>query len=503
MISVALESAAPEWAAVEASSFQLHDAPHLDPAVGVITNLSPDHLDRYASVEDYYADKRLLFRNATDRSVWVLNGEDAGVLALAQGAAGQHRFFRLDRSADAWFDAAAGWLMLAGQRLLARVDLPLLGRHNVANALAAALAVESAGVAAPVIARGLAGVRGLAHRLEPVREVRGVLWINDSKSTNLTSTEVAIRSMTRPTVLLLGGRHKGEPYDRLLPAMQSKVRQVLAFGEAAERVQADLAERVPVERVTGGFEQVVHRAAEDDTLAVLAEHADGAEMGAIFRERRGSLYLLGLLLAPGVPRSAVTSPPLLSTLHHVAGQILAHLELHSAGLGGAIRRAARATSRATVDKAVTTVKTGTMHLAAHDLGLGASRWVDPIIARTDAEMVVERRRRNFSRLAEALDGIMPVVGAPLLPGVCPLFLPVRIDGTHRNGLDKPALTISVKDRDDKERTLLIGKPIEKDSTSRYAKLSDSDLTGADMRRADLTMADLRCNLNDANLSNAD
>ncbi len=184
---------------------------------------------------------------------------------------------------------------------------------------------------------------------------------------------------------------------------------------------------------------------EDCALALFSSSPEGVPLGSLGDASCYCLYKTlpvphgGLLLAPDVPQATVTSPPLLSTLHHVAGLILTHLELHSASLGGAVRRAARATSQATVDKAVTTVQTGTMHIAEYDLDLGASRWVAPILARTDTEMVVARRRHNFSRLAEALDGILPVVGAPLLPGVCPLFLPVRIDSTRHHGLDKPAL----------------------------------------------------------------
>src|SRR3970040_348280 len=112
LIAVAFEEQVPEWAAVEASSFQLHDAPHLDPVVGVVTNLAPDHMDRYPDVNAYYADKRLLFRNASRASICVVNGDDAGVLAWAGGAAGRHRRFRLEAPADAWFDAGRGWLML-------------------------------------------------------------------------------------------------------------------------------------------------------------------------------------------------------------------------------------------------------------------------------------------------------------------------------------------------------------------------------------------------------
>jgi perosamine synthetase len=184
---------------------------------------------------------------------------------------------------------------------------------------------------------------------------------------------------------------------------------------------------------------------EDCALALFSRTPEGVPLGSFGDASCYCLYKTlpvphgGLLLAPDVPRATVTPPPLLSTLHHVAGLTLAHLELRADGLGRAVRRAARAASHATIDKAVATVQTGTMHLAAHDLGLGASRWVDPILARTDAGTVVLRRRRNFSRLAAALDGLLPAVGAPLLPGVCPLFLPVRIDSTHRRGIDKPTL----------------------------------------------------------------
>jgi perosamine synthetase len=184
---------------------------------------------------------------------------------------------------------------------------------------------------------------------------------------------------------------------------------------------------------------------EDCALALFSRTPEDAPLGSVGDASCYCLYKTlpvphgGLLLAPDVPAATVTSPPLLSTLHYIAGLTLAHLELRAAGLGRAVRRAARAAAHATVDRAVAPVQTGTMRLDTHELGLGASRWIDPILARTDAEMVVARRRRNFSRLAAALDGVLPVVGAPLLPGVCPLFLPVRIDSAGRHGLDKPAL----------------------------------------------------------------
>ena len=231
----------PDWLALELSSFQLHDMPHLAPAVGVLTNLAPNHLDRYRSLEEYYGDKALLFRNATEQSIWVSNADDPAVQAMVETVPGRHRRFSIRGRADAWYDRAGGRLMLDAHAVMPRSDLPLMGDHNVANALATLLATDAAGVAPPGIAAGLRTFRAIPHRVEPLREVDGVLWINDSKSTNITSTEVAIAALDRPFVLLLGGRHKGEPYTRLAPLLRDRCRTVIAYGEASEIIQRDLA----------------------------------------------------------------------------------------------------------------------------------------------------------------------------------------------------------------------------------------------------------------------
>ena len=259
LADIALQNDRYQWLAVEVSSFQLHDSPHFAPQIGILTNLAPDHLDRYANVEAYYADKRLLFQNAGPDHVWVLNGDEPAVLELAAGAPGRRALFSLRHPADGWYDATAGRLQLGRHALLARADLALLGDHNVANALAAALAVREAGVPLAAIGEGLRSFRPLAHRLEPVREVGGVRWINDSKATNIASTVVAVEAMDRPFVLLLGGRHKGEPYTRLAPLLKDRCRLVIAYGESGELIERDLGGKVPLERGTT-FEDVVLRA---------------------------------------------------------------------------------------------------------------------------------------------------------------------------------------------------------------------------------------------------
>jgi len=248
-----------QWLAVEVSSFQLHDSPHFAPDIGILTNLAPDHLDRYASIDAYYADKQLLFRNARQESVWVLNADDPVVLKLARGVAGSQPRFSLRKPAEAWYDRASRRLLLGGAELLARDQLALLGDHNVANALAAALAVQEAGLPPGLIAEGLRSFQALPHRLEPVGEFGGVLWINDSKATNIASTVVAIEAMSRPFVLLLGGRAKGEPYTRLGPLLQGRCRLVIAYGEAGPLIEHDLQSVVPMERGTT-FADVMERA---------------------------------------------------------------------------------------------------------------------------------------------------------------------------------------------------------------------------------------------------
>jgi UDP-N-acetylmuramoylalanine--D-glutamate ligase len=166
------------------------------------------------------------------------------------------------------FLSADGWLVLRmdsgrDERVLPAGQLRILGPHNAANALAASIAARLAGASAESIARGLKTFDAPPHRLQPVAEVGGVLWINDSKATNIASTQVAVRSMTRPTILLLGGRHKGEPYTELLPQLRAgRVRAILAYGEAGPIIEHDLEGKAPVERVAGGFDDVVRRARE-------------------------------------------------------------------------------------------------------------------------------------------------------------------------------------------------------------------------------------------------
>jgi UDP-N-acetylmuramoylalanine--D-glutamate ligase len=288
LCDVAREAREPDWIALELSSFQLHDSPHLAPAIGVLTNLAPNHLDRYRSLDEYYADKALLFRHADARSVWIINADDPAVREMVAGVPGRQLRFSLRDRAHGWYDRAGRRLMLGDIALLPRDQLPLLGDHNVANALAAALAAREAGAEPDRLGEGLRTFRAIPHRVEPIREVGGVLWVNDSKSTNVTSTEVAVAALERPFVLLLGGRHKGAPYTPLIPLLKDRCRAVIAYGEAEPIVAADLESAVPVERGGRDFTAVLgaaRRLARPGDAVLLSPACSSYDMFTNYEER--------------------------------------------------------------------------------------------------------------------------------------------------------------------------------------------------------------------------
>ncbi|MEP6691012.1 MAG: cyanophycin synthetase, partial [Gemmatimonadaceae bacterium] len=206
----------------------------------------------------------------------------------------RHVFSLADHGADAWYDRAAATFAALGAPLLARADLHLFGDHNVANALAASLAVMVAddGHRTPDararIADGLRTFRPLAHRLEVVGDFGGVQWINDSKATNVSSTLVAVQGMTRPTILLLGGRHKGEPYTALAEPARTIVKRVIAYGEAGPIVAQDLGGVVPLDLERGAFETVMARAraaAEPGDVVLMSPACSSYDMFNNYEER--------------------------------------------------------------------------------------------------------------------------------------------------------------------------------------------------------------------------
>ena len=242
----------------ELSSFQLEGCSTLRPGVGVLLNLSPDHLDRHADFASYRSAKERLFAQQDTGDVAVLNADDPLVAAL-EVRSRVARFSLADRTADAHLDGAT--LILDGSPLVGREELRIPGDHNVANALAAALAAERFGVPRQVIAGVLRTFEPLAHRHQVVAEHGGIRWVDDSKGTNVGSVVAGLTGYRPGSIhLILGGLGKGQDFRELRPAVAARVAHVYLIGEASATIHAALVDSTTIEEC-GTLEQAVHRAA--------------------------------------------------------------------------------------------------------------------------------------------------------------------------------------------------------------------------------------------------
>lgn len=251
-----------DWAVLELSELQLPTISR-GAEIAVYTNIGADHLDRHASRQAYRAVKARLAELTVRSGRVVLNADDPGCREL--GA-------RLPAAAIAWYALDAqqpglsarlsdGWLTVRDERVLAADELPLPGRHMLADALAAALAADLAGVAPSVIGAGLRGFSGVAHRLELIGEWRGVRWVNDSQATIPVAAVAALRAFAPARVVLIaGGKDKGLDYEELADEIAAHCAAVVLIGETAEELQRLVAGRVASHRA-GSMDEAVTLAA--------------------------------------------------------------------------------------------------------------------------------------------------------------------------------------------------------------------------------------------------
>ncbi len=249
-------------AVLEVSSFQLESAERLRPAVGVLLNLTPDHLDRHGSFEAYAAAKGRLFRRQGPGDVAVAPADDPRCIALARG--GRARllpFATRPLFGDGVFADAGEVVVRAGPRLtrLGVAELGLDTGVGLENALAALAAAAGLGVDVERAAAAVPGFARLPHRLEPVAELGGIRFVNDSKATNVGAAVAALRTVAAPVVWLAGGHDKGLDFAPLAEAARGRVRRAVLFGASRDRLAAALEGAVPVDRV-GGLEEAVRAA---------------------------------------------------------------------------------------------------------------------------------------------------------------------------------------------------------------------------------------------------
>ncbi|WAS92083.1 UDP-N-acetylmuramoyl-L-alanine--D-glutamate ligase [Nannocystis punicea] len=252
---------APDALVLECSSFQLETLGHAATDVAMILNITPDHLDRYPTLEDYAATKARVFTGLDARGLALLDAGD-GFTSFLRARVGAGRLVLVD-DPDGARIAGPGpgdSLLLPGGEAFARAALPIPGRHNSKNALFALLAARHLGVAADACLRGLQGFHGLPHRMTFVRERAGVRYYDDSKATNVASVLASLDGFDRPFVLIAGGRAKGDDLSPLRELLRRSGRALVAIGESADSFYA-LAEGVVEARRASTMAEAVEIAA--------------------------------------------------------------------------------------------------------------------------------------------------------------------------------------------------------------------------------------------------
>jgi UDP-N-acetylmuramoylalanine--D-glutamate ligase len=271
-----------DWAVLELSELQLPTISR-GAEIAVYTNVGADHLDRHGTQEAYRAVKARLAELSVRHGHVVLNADDPGCREL--GA-------RLPAAAIAWYALAAddawlaarledGWLTIRGERVLAAAEVPVPGRHTLADALAAALAASLAGASNEAIATGIRDFGGVPHRLERVATRREVVWVNDSQATIPIAAIAALEAFAPAQVVVIaGGKDKGLDYTAFADAIARRCRAAILMGETAGRLEALIAGRVPIVRAEGMHDGVAAAGAwaQPGDVVILAPAAASFDM---------------------------------------------------------------------------------------------------------------------------------------------------------------------------------------------------------------------------------
>lgn len=255
-------------AVLEVSSFQLDDIESFHPMISVILNITPDHLDRYEhSFKKYIASKCRIFEHQTTSDFLIYNYDDEETREHVRRLASLHVHtlpFSIHEHVNegAFIEKGKLITILSGRRseIIATEEMSIKGIHNQYNAMAALLAAQISGVSIPSIRATLRNFKGVEHRLEFVRELEGVKFVNDSKATNVDSVWYALQAYNEPIVLLLGGRDKGNEYEKLFDLVKKNVKAIVAIGESAGKVCAEFS-WFPILRQASSMEEAVKTSA--------------------------------------------------------------------------------------------------------------------------------------------------------------------------------------------------------------------------------------------------
>ena len=234
-------------AVVETSSFQLDHIETFKPKVGVWLNVQPDHLDRYENYDAYIFAKTLMFKNQDSRDFAVYNNDDRIVRKYCDNLLSIKVPFSLSEVLQQGAYTRNGKVYIAlnnnEEYVIDPSDIRIRGVHNLYNSLAAIISAYVMGVSVEIISKTLREFKGVEHRLEPVRELEGVKYVNDSKATNVDAVWYALGSFESPIVLIAGGKDKGNDYSPLYEPVKKKVRAMILIGAAADRMFKEFSDK--------------------------------------------------------------------------------------------------------------------------------------------------------------------------------------------------------------------------------------------------------------------
>lgn len=254
-----------QWNVLELSSYQLETVEHFSASIGVCLNVTPDHLDRHKTMENYAAAKGRLFATLPNTGFAVLNADDEYCRQYTARTNAATRWFSLRANPGGqsmWLDGDA--VRFGNDVFVHTAELPLRGLHNVENVMAASLAAILAGAPVDKVREGVLSFHGVEHRLEFVRKVRGVDYFNDSKATNVDATLKALQAFPGGLWVILGGKDKDSDYTLLRELLSQRARGVFLIGAAAGKIAAQIAGACPVEQA-GTIQEAVHRASQRAT----------------------------------------------------------------------------------------------------------------------------------------------------------------------------------------------------------------------------------------------
>ena len=267
--------------ALEISAFQLLGAPTFHPEVAVITNLSPDHLDYFDTLQDYYDAKNLIYKNMTGDDWFLRNIDDEVVMANMKEVNCKIVDYSLDKKADLMVDG--DWVTLFGKQLFNIHSLKIIGRHNLQNAMIAAAMAYKLDAKVESIQKVIKEFEGVEHRIEFVDEIDGVSYYNDSKGTNVDSTITALRAFDKPVILLAGGHDKHTGFDGLKD-YTNKIKKLITFGETKEELAKLKDDAIICETMDEAL-KVAHDLAVKDDVILLSPACSSYDQFKNFEER--------------------------------------------------------------------------------------------------------------------------------------------------------------------------------------------------------------------------